>query len=73
MQTFTHDQVLAELRSQCAPPSSIAETAGSLGVTRALISLVLSGKRDISEGLALRLGFVKLPDSYVRAPKKAKR
>lgn len=67
METFTKEQVLAVLR-QMVEESSTAKVGAKLGVVPQLISLVLTGKREISEGLALRLGFVKLPDTYMRAP-----
>lgn len=48
------DQVLAEIRSAGTPQN---ELATKLGVSPTYLSDVLNGRRDISDGLAKRMGF----------------
>ena len=70
MQTFTKAEVVDELRALVAK-SSTAKAGAELGVVPQLISMVILGQREISDGLALKLGFIKLPDKYMRAPTSA--
>lgn len=74
MQTYTKEQVLSELRG-LVTKSNTARVAAELGVVPQLVSMVLLGQRKISDGLALKLGFVKvkMPDRYMREPKPAKK
>ena len=69
METFTKEQVVGVLRSR-VESTTCSRAAAELGVSPALVSLVLSGGRDLSADLALRLGFIRTPDTYMRAPNK---
>lgn len=55
--SLTAGQVLAELRSSDVSQQDIAH---KLGITPSYLSDVLNGRRDISEGLAARLGFERI-------------
>jgi len=70
MRQYSKTEVLEVLRRMVAKANT-AQAAAVLGVTPQLVSMVLGGDREISENLALKLGFIKLPDTYMRAPKKA--
>lgn len=70
MQSYTETDVLAELRKQISRSSGQKAAAAALGFTAQFIGQVLKGKKRLTADLALRLGFVKLPDSYMRAEQK---
>jgi hypothetical protein len=72
MREYTYEQVVEEL-SNLVKQSSQVKAAASLGVTASLVNMVLAGARPMSADLALRLGFLKLPDKYIRTPKKRTR
>jgi plasmid maintenance system antidote protein VapI len=72
MRKYTKADVLDELKHEVEKDNK-SKVAASLGVTPQLISLILVGDRGISDALALRLGFIKLPDAYIRAPKQGKK
>ncbi|WP_167346267.1 helix-turn-helix transcriptional regulator [Sphingopyxis macrogoltabida] len=55
--SLTAEEVLAELRSSEASQRDIAHR---LGITPSYLSDVLNGRRDISDGLAARLGFERI-------------
>ena len=68
IERFTKEQVLEELRAQCAR-DGVGKVAASLEVSKPMIGMILNGQRHISVDLALRFGFTKLPDAYVRTVK----
>ena len=68
MRKYTKEQVVQVLRESVAKAST-ARVAAELGVVPQLLSMVVLGQREISASLAFKLGFVKLPDSFVRTPK----
>ena len=68
MRRYTKGHVMLALRRMIAK-SSQTQVAAGLGYTQPYISQVLMGKKSLTFDLALRLGFIQLPDAYVRAPK----
>jgi hypothetical protein len=69
MQKYSEEDVLKVLR-ELVDASGLRKTAASLGFSFSWIGHVLNGRKRLNEDLALRLGFVKMPDAYVKAPKK---
>jgi plasmid maintenance system antidote protein VapI len=69
METFSEAQVVDTLRD-LVRANNCSKAAALLGISPALVSLVLNGNRRLSSDLALRLGFIRTPDSYMRAPQK---
>lgn len=67
MDRFSEDDVLGVLR-KLVEESGLRKAAASLGFSFGWIRKVLAGEKSLNEDLALRLGFVKLPDAYVKAP-----
>ena len=65
MKNYTESEVLDVLRKQ-VEKGTYREAAASIGVVPQYLNDVLSGRRLLSAKLALRLGFVKLPTTYVR-------
>ena len=65
MKNYTESQVLDVLRETVAK-GTYREAAAVIGVVPQYLNDVLAGRRQLSAKLAFRLGFVKLPNSYVR-------
>ena len=68
MRKYAKGDVVLALRGMIAK-SSQSKVAAGLGYTPQYISQVLMGKKALTADLALRVGFIQLPDAYVRAPK----
>ena len=68
MRKYDKDDVMLAFRGMIAK-SSQSKVAAGLGYTPQYISQVLKGKKALTAELALRVGFIQLPDAYVRAPK----
>lgn len=71
MDQFSEEDVLKVLDAMVAE-QGLRKAAANLGFSFGWINKVLAGERKLNEDLALRLGFVKLPDVYVKAPIKKK-
>jgi len=79
MRKYTKNQIVEILRSEVAK-SSAAQVSETLGVPPSLVSMVLSGQREISDELSIRFlnqmcghnrwTFIKLPDVFTRIPNK---
>jgi plasmid maintenance system antidote protein VapI len=65
MKNYTESQVLDSLREMVSKGTQ-RQTAAQLGFTPQYINDVLSNRRTLSSELAFRIGYVKLPNSYVR-------
>ena len=65
MKNYTESQVLDSLRGMVAK-STQRQTAVALGFTPQFVNDVLAGRRSVSAALASSLGFIKLPNSYIR-------
>jgi hypothetical protein len=70
MRKYSKDDVLGALKREIGKSNKSA-VAASLGVTPQFIHLILLGKRSI-KSIALGLGYIRLPDAYIRAPKERK-
>ena len=68
MTKYAKGDVMLALRGMIAK-SSQSKVAAGLGYSPQYISQVLKGKKALTFDLALRVGFIQLPDAYVRAPK----
>ena len=68
MRKYAKGDVMLALRGMIAK-SSQSKVAAGLGYSPQYISQVLKGKKALTFDLALRVGFIQLPDAYVRAPK----
>jgi plasmid maintenance system antidote protein VapI len=68
MKKYDKSDVMQALRDLIAK-SSQNQVAVGLGYSPQYISQVLMGKKALTFDLALRVGFIQLPDAYVRAPK----
>jgi len=68
MRKYDKDDVMQSLRGMIAK-SSQSKVAAGLGYTPQYLSQVLMGKKALTDDLASRVGFIQLPDAYVRAPK----
>ena len=68
MKEYNKEDVMQALRDLIAK-SSQSKVAAGLGYSPQYISQVLKGKKALTFDLALRVGFIQLPDAYVRAPK----
>ena len=68
MRKYAKGDVMLALRGMIAK-SSQSKVAAGLGYSQQYISQVLKGKKALTFDLALRVGFIQLPDAYVRAPK----
>jgi plasmid maintenance system antidote protein VapI len=68
MRKYAKGDVMLALRGMIAK-SSQSKVAAGLGYSPQYISQVLKGKKALTAELALRVGFIQLPDAYVRAPK----
>jgi plasmid maintenance system antidote protein VapI len=68
MRKYAKGDVMLVLRGMIAK-SSQRKVAAGLGYTAQYISQVLLGKKALTADMALRIGFIQLPDAYVRAPK----
>ena len=68
MKHYSTSNILCELKRMCAK-SNQRQVAASLGISPAYLCDVLHGKRELSEGLASRMGFEKMPDRYGRRGK----
>jgi len=68
MRKYAKGDVMLALRGMIAK-SSQSKVAAVLGYSPQYISQVLMGKKALTAELALRVGFIQLPDAYVRAPK----
>ena len=67
MRKYSKDDVFRTLEREIGKSNKSA-VAASLGVTPQFIHLILLGKRSI-KSIALGLGYIRLPDAYIRAPK----
>ena len=68
MKKYAKGDVMQAIRDLIAK-SSQRKVAAGLGYTPQYISQVLMGKKALTDDLALRIGFIKLPDAYIRAQK----
>lgn len=68
MRSFNVEQITEELREMCAE-SSQSEVARELGIMRSNLNHILAGRKRLGWRLAKLMGFVKLPDRYVRKDK----
>ena len=68
MRKYAKGDVMQALREMIAE-SSQRQVAAGLGYSPQYISQVLKGKKALTADLAYRVGFIQLPDAYVRAPK----
>ena len=68
MRKYAKGDVMLALRGMIAK-SSQSKVAAGLGYTPQYLSQVLLGHKALTADLALRVGFIQLPDAYVRAPK----
>ena len=68
MRKYAKGDVMQALRGMIAK-SSQREVAAGLGYTPQYLSQVLMGKKALTADLALRVGFIQLPDAYIRTPK----
>ena len=68
MRKYAKGDVMQALRGMITK-SSQRQVASGLGYTPQYISQVLMGKKALTADLALRVGFIQLPDAYIRAPK----
>lgn len=68
MKKYDKSDVMQALRDLIAK-SNQNQVAAGLGYSPQYISQVLKGKKALTADLALRVGFIQLPDAYVRAPK----
>ena len=71
MRTYDKDDVMQALRDLIAK-SNQSKVATGLGYSSQYISQVLSGKKALTADLAFCVGFIQLPDAYVRAQKGGK-
>lgn len=56
MEVYTEDQMRAKLREQCSGDRQ-RFVADELGMSQSSISLVLAGKRGVSDAVAMKMGF----------------
>jgi hypothetical protein len=68
MKKYAKEDVMQAVRGLIAK-SNQSKVAAGLGYSPQYISQVLKGKKALTAYLALRVGFIQLPDAYVRAPK----
>jgi plasmid maintenance system antidote protein VapI len=68
MRQFSVDQITEELRKMCAG-STQAQVARELGIMRSNLCHILAGRKRLGYRLATKMGFVKLPDRYVKGGK----
>ena len=68
MKKYAKEDVMQAVRGLIAK-SNQSKVAAGLGYSSQYISQVLSGKKALTAELALRVGFIQLPDAYVRARK----
>jgi len=60
METLTDSELLGVLKDRIAQQGSARQAAKHIGVDDSLLSLILSGKRQITPAIAKRIGYARV-------------
>jgi plasmid maintenance system antidote protein VapI len=70
MKTYSTAHLVGILETKVKSKSQ-RKVAGDVGFSPQFVNDVMNGRRPVTEGLATRLGFRKVPDRWVRIPQPA--